>query len=52
MDLLRHKQTEAGGWLLGARHAGRTYFDMEKPGEPSRWNPLRVLRVLDWWDSD
>jgi hypothetical protein len=52
IDLLRHKQTEAGSWLLGARHAGRTYFDMEKPGEPSRWNTLRALRVLNWWDGD
>lgn len=51
IDLLRHKQTQAGTWLLGSRHSGKTYFDMEKPGEPSRWNTLRALRVLNWWDG-
>ena len=49
--LLRHKQTEDGIWLLGSRHSGKTYFEMEKSGEPSRWNTLRALRVLEWWDG-
>lgn len=51
IDLLRHKQTHTGTWLLGSRHSGKTYFDMEKAGEPSRWNTLRALRVLNWWDG-
>jgi hypothetical protein len=24
---------------------------MERVGGPSRWNTLRALRVLDWWDK-
>jgi hypothetical protein len=38
-----------GRWPLQAKHTGRVFFDMEKPGELSRWNTLRALRVLDWW---
>jgi hypothetical protein len=51
INLLRQKQTEDGTWLLGSRHSGKTYFEMEKPGKPSRWNTFRALRVLDWWDD-
>ncbi len=49
IDLLLKHRSEAGAWLLGSRHHGKTYFDMETSGEPSRWNTLRALRVLDWW---
>jgi hypothetical protein len=50
IDLLRHKQ-KGGQWLLGFCHAGKTYFEMEVPGGPSRWNTLRAIRVLEWWDG-
>jgi hypothetical protein len=30
---------------------GKTYFEMERLGEPSRWNTLRALRVLKWWNG-
>lgn len=52
IDLLLGRQTADGLWLLGARHSGKTYFEMEQPGKPSRWNTLRALRVLDWWCGD
>ena len=48
--LLRKKEKE-GRWPLQEKHSGRTYFDMEKPGAPSRMNTLRVLRVLKWWEG-
>ena len=33
-------------------HAGQRYFHVEDAvGSPSRWNTLRALRVLDWWDK-
>jgi hypothetical protein len=51
IDLLSRRQTKDGKWLLGLRHSGKTYFEMEKVGCPSRWNTLRALRVLDWWNS-
>jgi hypothetical protein len=50
IDLLLNRQTEDGIWVLGTRHPGKTYFEMERPGAPSRWNTLRALRVLEWWN--
>lgn len=49
--LLRKKQRRDGSWPLQGRHAGRTFFEMEKPGKPSRMNTLRALRVLRWWEQ-
>ena len=38
-----------GRWPLQKRHKGATHFEMEDgEGQPSRWNTLRALRVLDW----
>lgn len=51
VDLVRSKQ-RAGRWKLQNKHSGRTWFDMEKPGAPSRWNTLRALRVLRWADGE
>ena len=44
------KRTGGGRWLLQNRHPGRTFFELEKPGQESRWNTLRALRVLRWWE--
>lgn len=53
IELVRSKRRSDGTWPLQNKHAGETHFDMEKPGEPSRWNTLRALRVLSWWgDSE
>lgn len=46
INLIQSKQRADGRWALQNRHAGKTYFEMEKPGEPSRWNTLRALRAL------
>ena len=51
IDLLRSKRQSDGRWLLDRIHPGRVYFDMEEVGKPSRWNTLRALRVLSWWDG-
>ena len=50
--LIRKKQTKDGVWQLQNRHPGKTFFEMEKPGEPSRWNTLRALRVLRWFEAE
>jgi hypothetical protein len=50
MELLNHRRTTDGRWLLQNRHPGRTFFELEQVGEPSRWNTLRALRVLRWWE--
>ena len=49
--LLLGKCRKDGRWPLQNRHPGRTFFEMETPGKPSRWNTLRALRVLKWWEE-
>jgi len=45
-EILFKKRRRDGTWPLQAKHPGKTHFEMEKPGKPSRWNTLRALRVL------
>lgn len=49
IDLLLSKRTKDGRWKLQNHHSGREHFRMEQPGQPSRWNTLRALRVLRWY---
>ena len=50
--VLRSKRQPDGRWLLDRIHPGRVHFDLEGGvGTPSRWNTLRALRVLRWWDG-
>ena len=48
VSLVRKKRTPDGRWLLQNRHPGRTCFELETVGKPSRWNTLRALRILRW----
>lgn len=50
LDVLRSKRKRDGRWRA-SRDVGKTHFDMEPYGKPSRWNTLRALRVLRWADS-
>lgn len=50
MEILRNRRRDDGRWALQLRHRGKTYFEMERVGAPSRWNTLRALRVLKWWN--
>jgi len=52
IEIVKRKQKTDGRWLLQNRHPGRTFFEIEKVGEPSRWNTLRAMRVLKWWFGD
>ncbi len=51
MTLLQARQSRDGTWKLQNRHPGKTFFEMEETGKPSRWNTLRALRVLKWWED-
>jgi hypothetical protein len=51
MAIVRSRQQPDGQWLLDRIHPGRVHFDLEDAGTPSRWNTLRALRVLAWWDG-
>jgi hypothetical protein len=51
MDLLRAKQLPDDTWLLENTHPGAVHFVMEEDAQPSRWNTLRALRVLRWYED-
>jgi hypothetical protein len=52
IDLLRSKQQPDGTWLLENTHPGKVHFALEDgDGRPSRWNTLRALRVLNWYEQ-
>ena len=49
IDLVRSKRDADGRWPLENTHPGRVHFEFDEgDGEPSRWNTLRAIRVLDW----
>ena len=48
---LRSKQQPNGTWLLENTHPGKVHFTLDDgDGQPSRWNTLRALRVLRWYE--
>jgi hypothetical protein len=51
IELLRSKRQADGTWLLENTHRGAVHFTMEAgDGQSSRWNTLRALRVLKWYE--
>jgi hypothetical protein len=46
IDLLQERRKPNGRWPLQKRIPGTLLVEMEKPGQDSRWNTLRALRVL------
>jgi hypothetical protein len=51
IEIVRRTQLADGRWSLQNRYKGRTFFELERLGAPSRWNTLRALRVLKWWNA-
>jgi len=51
IDLVVKRRERDGRWRLPSRYKGAVFFEMEVSGRPSRWNTLRALRVLNWWES-
>ena len=52
IGLMRSKRQPDGTWLLENTHPGQVHFELEDgDGRPSRWNTLRALRVLRWYDA-
>jgi hypothetical protein len=52
INLLKLKRRADGKWNMMRGPSGKVYFDMEKAGQPGRWNTLRALRVLKWWQGE
>jgi hypothetical protein len=52
VEVLRSKEQPDGKWLLENTHPGKVHFPLEDgDGQPSRWNTLRALRVLRWYEG-
>jgi hypothetical protein len=52
IDLVESKRDADGRWPLENPHPGQLHFDMDDgESRPSRWNTLRALRVLRWYDE-
>jgi len=54
-DAISHilkKKRKDGYWPVQQKYTGLVYFDMEKTGGASRWNTLRVLKMLDSYGED
>jgi hypothetical protein len=52
IQILRSKEQPDGTWLLDHTHPGKVHFMLEDgDGRPSRWNTLRALRVLNWYEQ-
>ncbi len=51
LRIIKGKQRKDGTWSLQEKHKGEVHFDMEIPPKPSRWNTLRAIRVLRYYDK-
>lgn len=51
VDLLIQKRGGDGRWKIEHMYGGKVFFNMETRSGPSRWNTLRALRVLKWWEN-
>ena len=51
VELVRSKRDADGRWPLENPHPGKLHFAIDEgEGKPSRWNTLRAMRVLRWYD--
>lgn len=52
IDLIRSKRDGDGRWPVENPHPGAMHFAMDDgEGRPSRWNTLRAMRVLKWYEQ-
>ena len=51
IDLVYKRRNADGTVEFTKSSSGKYFFEMEKVGKPSRWNTLRALRVLKWWEN-
>jgi hypothetical protein len=52
IELVTSKRVGDGLWLLDTRYPGIMPVEIDEDvGQPSRWNALRALRVLDWYSA-
>ena len=52
IELVASKRGSDGRWPLDIQYPGRMPVEIDEgEGRPSRWNTLRALRVLRWYDA-
>jgi len=51
IDIILGKRNKDLTWNMQAKHPGQIHFEMEKAGKPGRWNTLRALRVLKYYEK-
>jgi hypothetical protein len=52
VEMVRSKRDQAGRWPLENPHPGELHFAIDDgEGKPSRWNTLRAMRVLRWYEQ-
>lgn len=51
INLLHQRRHADGTWPKHDAYSGKLFFRMEKGDRSSRWNTLRALRVLRWWEG-
>ena len=51
IELIRERRRNDGRWSIGPHYSGKVFFPLETGRSGGRWNTLRALRVLAWWDS-
>jgi hypothetical protein len=52
IELVASKRGSEGRWMLDTRYPGVMPIEMDDgEGRPSRWNTLRALRVLQWYEQ-
>jgi hypothetical protein len=52
IGLVESKRDPESRWPLENPHPGRMHFTMDEgKGRPSRWNTLRAMRVLRWYQQ-
>ena len=51
VELVRTRCRPDGCWAKGPQYSGNTFFTLEPGRVPGRWNTLRALRVLKWWNQ-
>ncbi len=52
IEVIKNKRNKNGTWNMQAAHPGKVHFIMEKAGNPSRWNTLRAMRILNHFEIE
>lgn len=51
IELVHAARRPDGRWGKGSQYTGKVFFPLEPGRIAGRWNTLRALRVLRWWEE-